>query len=78
MLTKNHILSYKDEKVYKNPTEIIQISQCCTVKSVEEEINKAHSFVRHKVEIILGCRNWISKGGLITCRRRTMRRRRAG
>ena len=40
VLTKTHILSFKDEKVYKNPTEVIVMSTCQTVKSVEEEINK--------------------------------------
>ena len=45
MLTPTYILSFKDEKIYKNPTEIIPINTCCTVKSVEEEINKPNSFV---------------------------------
>ena len=45
MLTRTHILSYKDEHVYKNPTEIIPMTSCCTVKSVEEEINKPNAFV---------------------------------
>ena len=40
MLTKTHILSFRDERVYKNPTEVITMSTCQTVKSVEEEINK--------------------------------------
>ena len=44
MLTKTHIFTFKDEKVYKNPTEIVHISQCQTVKSVEEEINKPNAF----------------------------------
>ena len=45
VLTKSHILSYKDERLYKNPTEAIPMSTCCTVKSVEEEINKPNAFV---------------------------------
>lgn len=45
MLTKTHILSFKDEKVYKNPTEVIPMKECQTVKSVEEEINRQFSFV---------------------------------
>ena len=45
VLTKTHILSYKEEKVYKYPTEIIPMNTCCTVKSVEEEINKPNAFV---------------------------------
>jgi len=45
VLTKNHILSFKDERVYKNPTEVILIASCSTVKSVEEEINKPNAFV---------------------------------
>eukprot|EP00347_Sterkiella_histriomuscorum_P021365 403334236 len=44
VLTKSHILSFKDERVYKNPTEVILISSCSTVKSVEEEINKPNAF----------------------------------
>ncbi len=46
VLTKSHILSFKDEKVYRNPTEVIPITNCSTVKSVEEEINKPNAFVR--------------------------------
>lgn len=46
VLTKTHILSFKDEKVYKAPTEVIPVNTCCTVKSVEEEINKPNAFVR--------------------------------
>ena len=45
VLTKTHILSYKDEKIYKNPTEVVPMNTCCTVKSVEEEINKPNAFV---------------------------------
>ena len=45
MLTRHHILSYREEKVYKNPTEVILIKDCSTVKSVEEEINKPNAFV---------------------------------
>ena len=32
--------------MYKNPTEVITIASCQTVKSVEEEINKPNAFVR--------------------------------
>ena len=44
MLTKTHILSFRDERVYTNPTEVIPMSSCQTVKSVEEEINKQFAF----------------------------------
>jgi len=40
VLTKTHILSFRDEKIYKNPTEVIPMASCQTVKSVEEEINR--------------------------------------
>jgi len=53
VLTKSHILSYKDERLYKNPTEAIPMSTCCTVKSVEEEINKPNAFVFFKYPLIL-------------------------
>ena len=45
VLTKSHILSYKEERVYKSPTEIVPMNTCCTVKSAEEEINKPNAFV---------------------------------
>ena len=53
MLTKTHILSFKDAQVYKNPTEVIIISSCSTVKSVEEEINKPNAFVSILKEVFL-------------------------
>lgn len=79
VLTKNHILSYKDEKVYKNPTEVIPISSCCTVKSVDEELNLANTFVR-----MINCvklwydRNLKWREGHSTCRQKVIRRRKHG
>ena len=46
MLTKNYFVSFKEEKNYKNPTEVVPMNTCCTVKSVEEEVNKPNAFVR--------------------------------
>ena len=45
VLTKTHVLSFAEERVYKNPTEVIPMSSCQTVKSVEEEINKQNAFL---------------------------------
>lgn len=49
VLTKTHILSYKEERVYKDPTEIILMNTCSTVKSADEEINKPNAFVSIKI-----------------------------
>lgn len=85
MLTKTHILSFKDEHVYKNPTEIIPMTSCCTVKSVEEEINKQFSFVSNNY-IVFGFvvnaqmfyRNLKSKEERIICKLNHMLKRKAG
>ena len=45
MLTKAHLFSYKEMKIYSKPTEAIEMSKCRTVKSIEEEINRPHAFV---------------------------------
>ena len=50
VLTKNYFVSFKEEKNYKNPTEVVPMNTCCTVKSVEEEVNKPNAFVRLRVE----------------------------
>ena len=48
VLTKGHLFSYKEMKIYSKPTEAIEMSKCRTVKSIEEEINRPHAFVRSR------------------------------
>ena len=52
VLTKTHLLSFK-EKVsdgcYDNPTEVIPLASCQTVKSAEDETNKPDTFVRSEI-----------------------------
>ncbi len=47
VLTKKYLLTFKDEVSYKNPTEVIEMSSCSTVKSADDESYKTNSFVRH-------------------------------
>jgi len=44
-LTPTHLYSFKEEKKYKNPTEVIVLRDCNSVKAAEEEIHKEHAFV---------------------------------
>mmetsp|Transcript_8286 Transcript_8286/g.10875 ORF Transcript_8286/g.10875 Transcript_8286/m.10875 type:complete len:94 (+) Transcript_8286:31-312(+) len=44
VLTKTHLITYRDNVDYKNPTEVISMDTCCTVKSTDDEMNKANSF----------------------------------
>ena len=40
VLTKKYLLTFKDEVSYKNPTEVIEMSSCSTVKSADDESYK--------------------------------------
>mmetsp|Transcript_18330 Transcript_18330/g.21121 ORF Transcript_18330/g.21121 Transcript_18330/m.21121 type:complete len:121 (+) Transcript_18330:23-385(+) len=44
VLTPSHLFSFKEERIYKNPTEAINLKECTTVKSAEEDIHKENSF----------------------------------
>mmetsp|Transcript_26940 Transcript_26940/g.23801 ORF Transcript_26940/g.23801 Transcript_26940/m.23801 type:complete len:122 (-) Transcript_26940:115-480(-) len=44
VLTPTHLYSFKEEKKYKNPTEVIVLKDCTTVKSAEDEIHKENAF----------------------------------
>lgn len=44
VLTPTHLCSFKEEKTYKNPTEIILLKDCTTVKSAEDEIHENNAF----------------------------------
>jgi hypothetical protein len=46
VLTPTHLYTFKDEKKYKNPTEVIVLKDCTTVKSAEDEIHKENAFVK--------------------------------
>ena len=45
MLTSNVLYTFKYERKYKDPTELVYLKECTTIKSAEEEINKENSFV---------------------------------
>lgn len=45
-MTKKHLLTFRDEVSYANPTEVIEMQQCQTVKTADEESFKANSLVR--------------------------------
>jgi len=45
VLTKKHMLTFKDNTNYSNPTEVIEMIQCSTVKSADDETFKTNSFV---------------------------------
>eukprot|EP00743_Colponemidia_sp_Colp-15_P001076 GILK01001187.1.p1 GENE.GILK01001187.1~~GILK01001187.1.p1 ORF type:complete len:126 (-),score=15.73 GILK01001187.1:153-530(-) len=44
VLTATHLYSFKSQGVYKNPTEVIDLRNCSTVKSAEEELNTEFAF----------------------------------
>ena len=45
VLTKDHLLTFANNTNLTQPTEVIKMDICCTVKSSDDEINKQHSFV---------------------------------
>ena len=45
VLTANKVYTFKEQNKYEDPTEIIPLNECFTVKSAEEEIRKANSIV---------------------------------
>ncbi len=45
VLTKKYLLSFKDEVSYKDPTEVLEMLYCTTVKSADDESYKHNSFV---------------------------------
>ena len=49
MLTKTHLLTFANNNELKNPTEVIEMSQCSTVKSADDETGKTNSFVSTNV-----------------------------
>ncbi|KRX04053.1 hypothetical protein PPERSA_12500 [Pseudocohnilembus persalinus] len=48
VLTSNSIYSFKDQKIYKGPTEVIPLSTITTIKSTDDETSKENSF---KIEL---------------------------
>lgn len=44
VLTPDHLYSFKRERVYVDPTEDIDLTQCGTVKSADDLTNKPYSF----------------------------------
>jgi hypothetical protein len=55
VLTKTHLLSFKERVTngnYDNPTEVIPMKSCQTVKSSDEETNKEDTFVSEHALLI--------------------------
>ena len=50
MLTSNVLYTFKYERKYKDPTELVYLKECTTIKSAEEEINKENSFVNYHLK----------------------------
>ena len=46
VLTKDHLLTFANNTNLTQPTEVIKMEICCTVKSSDDETNKQNSFVR--------------------------------
>lgn len=44
VLTQHYLCSFRTKGDYRNPTELIRLSDCKTVKSCEEEIGKENAF----------------------------------
>jgi hypothetical protein len=44
VLTPEHLFTFKNEKSYKSPTEVLVLKDCTTVKSAEDEIHKENTF----------------------------------
>eukprot|EP01057_Protomagalhaensia_wolfi_P003417 Protomagalhaensia_wolfi_Nauph_80__3416@NODE_346_length_2715_cov_412_428625_g227_i1_p3_GENE_NODE_346_length_2715_cov_412_428625_g227_i1NODE_346_length_2715_cov_412_428625_g227_i1_p3_ORF_typecomplete_len127_score18_26PH/PF00169_29/2_5e21PH_9/PF15410_6/5_1e09PH_11/PF15413_6/0_00012PH_8/PF15409_6/6_6e06PH_3/PF14593_6/1_9e05PH_13/PF16652_5/0_0004PH_15/PF17339_2/0_00091PH_6/PF15406_6/0_062_NODE_346_length_2715_cov_412_428625_g227_i114741854 len=44
VLTKTHLCSYKQPGNYENPTEVLPLSHCTTVRSAEDDVQKANVF----------------------------------
>ena len=45
VLTTTTIYTFKEERKYKNPTEVINLRECSTIKSAEEEVHKPNAIV---------------------------------
>eukprot|EP01055_Gregarina_sp_Pseudo9_P005521 Gregarina_sp_Pseudo_9__5520@NODE_720_length_2314_cov_50_286593_g677_i0_p4_GENE_NODE_720_length_2314_cov_50_286593_g677_i0NODE_720_length_2314_cov_50_286593_g677_i0_p4_ORF_typecomplete_len131_score3_33PH/PF00169_29/3_1e20PH_9/PF15410_6/2_9e08PH_11/PF15413_6/6_8e05PH_8/PF15409_6/3_5e05PH_3/PF14593_6/0_00012PH_13/PF16652_5/0_00011PH_15/PF17339_2/0_0044PH_6/PF15406_6/0_093_NODE_720_length_2314_cov_50_286593_g677_i0191583 len=44
VLTKTHLCSYKQPGHYDNPTEVLPLAYCTTVKSADDDVQKANVF----------------------------------
>lgn len=45
VLTYRTLYTFKDSKVYKDPTEIVSLRDVNTIKSSDDETNRENSFV---------------------------------
>ena len=77
MLTSSNLLTFRDKGDYTQPTEVIPMSGCSTVKSSDEEINKTNSFVSAGEKVIT-FRNWRSKGPHFICMLSLTQKKKAG
>ena len=46
VLTKKFLFTFRDDQSYSNPTEVIEMQECQTVKTADDELGKANTFVR--------------------------------
>mmetsp|Transcript_2754 Transcript_2754/g.3330 ORF Transcript_2754/g.3330 Transcript_2754/m.3330 type:complete len:123 (+) Transcript_2754:78-446(+) len=60
VLTSQYLCSFKDQGDIRNPTEVIRLRDCSTVKSADEETGKDNSF---KVETPDRCFMLIANSG---------------
>eukprot|EP01056_Protomagalhaensia_sp_Gyna25_P003599 Protomagalhaensia_sp_Gyna_25__3598@NODE_3234_length_668_cov_2_697933_g2710_i0_p1_GENE_NODE_3234_length_668_cov_2_697933_g2710_i0NODE_3234_length_668_cov_2_697933_g2710_i0_p1_ORF_typecomplete_len131_score11_61PH/PF00169_29/2_8e21PH_9/PF15410_6/4_1e09PH_11/PF15413_6/2_2e05PH_13/PF16652_5/4_8e06PH_8/PF15409_6/9_6e06PH_3/PF14593_6/7_4e05PH_15/PF17339_2/0_0015PH_6/PF15406_6/0_036PH_4/PF15404_6/46PH_4/PF15404_6/5_3_NODE_3234_length_668_cov_2_697933_g2710_i0176568 len=44
VLTKTHLCSYKQPGHYEHPTEVLPLAHCTTVKSADDDVQKANVF----------------------------------
>eukprot|EP00929_Paragymnodinium_shiwhaense_P042530 TRINITY_DN21996_c0_g1_i1.p1 TRINITY_DN21996_c0_g1~~TRINITY_DN21996_c0_g1_i1.p1 ORF type:complete len:122 (-),score=27.83 TRINITY_DN21996_c0_g1_i1:164-529(-) len=44
VLTPHYLCSFKTQGDYRNPSEVLRLSECSTVKSAAEELGKENSF----------------------------------
>lgn len=45
VLTPTTLYTFKEERKYRNPTEVINLKECSTIKSAEEEVHKPNAIV---------------------------------
>lgn len=49
VLTSDSLMSFKERKTYKSPTEVIDLKDIATIKSCDDETHREASFVRTRL-----------------------------
>ncbi|EEA04916.1 PH domain-containing protein [Cryptosporidium muris RN66] len=44
ILTRNYLASFKEQGDFSSPTESLKLSECLTVRSADEDINRENAF----------------------------------